>query len=210
MRRLLILIITSFLAISLLAAWGDDSDEKDYQEVQNEQSEEKVDKEEEVDENESIESSSGIFEVTEKDQLDLSVGDTGVFQSTLGIYELTVETAEIVGEELDGEGSLLEELIVLDLTFKNVGDNVLKVEEIMHSMEITDDLDGSGYPNGASEFESIDLFEGELQPGEERTTQFIGDIYTTDEYYFRKSPGNVAAGTSNQVIWTIADEEARN
>lgn len=90
----------------------------------------------------------------------------------MGTYELTVETAEIVGEELDGEGS--------------------------------------GFSNGASEFKSIDLFEGELQPGEERTTQFIGDINTADEYFFRKNQGNVEAGTSNQVIWTITDAEARN
>lgn len=138
MRRFLIFIITSFLTIFLLAACGNDSDE-----AENEQNEEveNVETEVEVDENESTESSSRIFEVTEENQLDLSVGDTGVFQSTLGNYELTVETAEIVGEELDGEGSLLDELIVLNLTFKNVGDNVLKAEEIMHSMELTDDLD---------------------------------------------------------------------
>lgn len=83
-------------------------------------------------------------------------------------------------------------------------------EEIMHHMEITEDLDASGYPNRAEEFDSIEVFEGEIQPGEEKTAQFIGDIYKAEEYFFRKAEGNVAAGTSNQVIWTIPNEEARH
>ena len=179
MRRLLFLVITSFLTISLLVACGNESKNEDINQ-------------------------------DEENQLDLRVGDTGVFQSTWGTFELTVETAEIVGTELDGEESYLDELIVLDLTFKNIGDTEIRAEEIMHGMEITDDLEkDSGYSNGASIFESIDLFEGELQPGEERATQFIGYIKTAKEYFFRKNPGNVEAGTSNQVIWRIPDGEAR-
>lgn len=100
-------------------------------------------------------------------------------------------------------------MIVLDVRVKNIGDEVILAEEVMHDMEITIDLETSGSSNGAEEFDSIDVFEGETQPGEEKTGQFIGDIYTGDEYYFGKAEDNVAAGTSNQVMWTIPDVDSR-
>lgn len=143
------------------------------------------------------------------DQIDLKIGDTGTFETTLGTYEMTLDGAEIVGTELDGEESLFDELIVLDLTIKNTGDDAFLIEEVMHDMEITEDMETSGSSNGAEMFDSIEMYEGELQPGEERSGQFIGDIYTGNEYYFKKAEGNVAAGTSNQVLWTIQDSEAR-
>src|SRR5699024_12451262 len=76
-----------------------------------------------------------------EDPRDLTIKETGTFQSTLGTYEVTLESAQIVGEELDGKASLYEELIVLDLTFKNIGDETLLAEEIMADMQITDDLE---------------------------------------------------------------------
>lgn len=42
------------------------------------------------------------------DQRALVVGETGTFVTTLGTYEMTVESAEIVGTELDGEPSLFD------------------------------------------------------------------------------------------------------
>ena len=144
-----------------------------------------------------------------EDQVNLNIGDTGTFQTTLGTYDMTLDAAEIVGTELDGEESLFDELIFLDITIKNIGDDAFLIEEVMHDMVITDDIENSGASNGAEMFENIEIFEGELQPGEEKSGQFIGDIYSGDEYYFMKSTGNVAAGTSNQVLWTIQDSEAR-
>ncbi|WP_148436783.1 hypothetical protein [Gracilibacillus timonensis] len=211
------LIFLLSIAMFLMACSEDENDSNEAEaeneapvESETDEEEQANDAEEQPDEVDNNEgSASGIFEVTEEDQEDLTIGDTGTFQATLGTYEVTLKSAEMVGEELDGEPSLLDELIVLELSFKNIGDNVLQAEEVMGNMEITEDLMGSGFSNGASEFETIDEFEGEIQPGEERTATFIGDVLTADEYYFRKDQGNVEAGTSNQVIWTITDEEAR-
>lgn len=153
-------------------------------------------------------STGGRFESSVEDQLDLRIGDTGIADTTIGKFELTVDSAEIVGSELDGVESVLEEIIVLNLTFKNIGDEVIIAEDIMSMMGITDNIDGSNYHNNPEAFESIDTFEGELQPGEERKTQFVAHIYEADEYYFRMDPGNVASGSTNQILWTISAEEA--
>ncbi|GIN74207.1 hypothetical protein J14TS2_46820 [Bacillus sp. J14TS2] len=160
-------------------------------------------------EGDSSDSNDDTSKVTEEDQTDLKIGDTGTVQTSIGTYELTVDSAEIVGPELDGVSTELEELIVLDLTFKNVDDQPLSAEDIMSSLGITDILEGSNNHNSAEAYESIDDFEGELASGEERKTQFIADVYTAEEYYFRQNPGIVAAGTSNDVMWTITAEEAR-
>jgi hypothetical protein len=231
-KKLFLLITTLLLGITLAACNGGSEDEANSEEDVNdeevieseeetedtvENTEEDTEVEEENEEageteetSETDSSDSEMFEVTEEDQLDLRVGDTGVLQTSIGTYELTVESAEIVGTELDGEESLLDELIVLDLTFKNIGDDVINAEDVMSILEISESQEGSGFPNGASEFDSIEEFTGEIQPGEERTAQFIGDIYTSEEYYFRQIVGTVASGASNEVVWTISDEEARN
>lgn len=204
MKKSLMSIMALLLMATILAACSDNTnDQTDVKE--NEEIEKVEETEEDANEEGSDQKDDSV-----KDQRDLTIGETGTFQTTLGTYEVTLESAKIVGAELDGEASLLDELIVLDLTFKNIGDNVLLAEEIMHDMEITEDLEGSGFSNGAEEFDSIEVFEGEIQPGEEKVAQFIGDIYTGEEYFFGKAEGNVAAGTSNQVIWTIQDAEARN
>lgn len=204
MKKSLVGIMALLLMASILAACSDDKN--DQTDVKENDDIEKVEETEEDANEEAPDQGNDSVE----DQRDLTIGETGTFQTTLGTYEVTLESAEIVGAELDGEASLFEELIVLELTFKNIGDDTLLAEEIMYDMQITDDLDTSGSSNGAEEFDSIEVFQGEIQPGEEKAAQFIGDIYTADEYFFRKAEGNVAAGTSNQVIWTITDAEARN
>lgn len=204
MKKSLVGIMALLLMASILAACSDDKN--DQTDVKENDDIEKVEETEEDANEEAPDQGNDSVE----DQRDLTIGETGTFQTTLGTYEVTLESAEIVGAELDGEASLFEELIVLELTFKNIGDDTLLAEEIMYDMQITADLDTSGSSNGAEEFDSIEVFQGEIQPGEEKAAQFIGDIYTADEYFFRKAEGNVAAGTSNQVIWTITDAEARN
>ncbi|MEN2465079.1 hypothetical protein [Ornithinibacillus sp. JPR2-1] len=154
-------------------------------------------------------SSNGRFSSEVEDQLDLTVGDTGVFHTTLGRYEMTLNSAKLLGTELDGEETLLDELILLEITVKNIGENEILIEEVMESMGVSDKKNGSNYYDGAEDFESIEKFTGTLAPGEEKTGEFITDVYAGDEYYFKKDSGNVGAGSSNQVMWTIKPDEAR-
>lgn len=226
MRKLLLMIITVLFTGAILIACSDDGDSTagNDQDTDNETTD-TVDETEDNNENEgsededseaevendddSSDSSGGLFDLTEEDQVDLKIGDTATVQTSIGTYELTVDEAEIVGSELDGVSTELEQLIVLDLTFKNVDSEPLSAEDIMSSLGVTDILDGPNNHNSAEAYESIDDFEGELAPGEERKTQFIADVYTAEEYYFRQNPGVVAAGTSNDVMWTIPAGEAQ-
>ena len=73
----------------------------------------------------------------------------------------------------------------------------------MSSMELTEDEEGSGYMDSSGAFESVEAFEGDIAPGEEQSAQFIAYAYDEDTYYFRKSSGNIAGGSSNQVSWKI-------
>lgn len=223
MKRKLFLLTAILLSCIALVACNSDNEEGNTEEEVDEEKvtesqeateDTEVEEDEETEEteesNDSDAASNGTFEVTEEDQLDLSVGDTGVLETSIGTYELTVESAEIIGTELDGQETPLDELILLELTFQNIGYEIIIAEDIMDMLEISPLYDGSGYSNAAEIYDSIEEFTGEIQPGEERSTEFIADMITDEEYYFRQLPGRVAAGSTNQVVWTIPDEEARN
>lgn len=155
------------------------------------------------------ESKSDSFKVGVEDQLDLKIGDTAKFDTTLGTYEITLHSVKLI-EDLDGETSELDELMVLDLTVKNTSETNMDVSDLVGSIEVTDDLEGAGFSDVSGYFSSIETIEGELAPGEEKSGQMITDVYHSDKYFLRKSPGLVAAGTTNDAIWTIQAEEASN
>ncbi|MBO0995611.1 hypothetical protein [Bacillus sp. SD088] len=211
MKQILLTMIILLFTGTLLIACSDDGNKTDgeEQDIENNAEEDNKSDEEEVNSDSSSDSNSDNSEVTEADQTDLKIGDTAVVQTSIGTYELTVDSAEIVGSELDGEASLLDELIVLDLTFKNTSDDTLVAEDLMYNLGITTSLEGSNTSNNAEHFESIQVFEGEIAPGEEKQAQFIADVKTSDEYYFRPNPGVVTNGTHNDFLWMIEDEEAR-
>lgn len=218
MKKIQVTMFTLILISTFLISCGnkDDSSKKVAEDISNETTDsvdnntsEVEDNDSNIDQNDSSDNSSAsLFEITERDQVDLKIGDRATVQTSIGTYELTVDDAEIIGPELDGVTTELEQLIVLDLTFKNIDSKPLNAEDIMSSLGITDLLDVSNNHNSAEAYESIDDFTGELEVNETRTTQFIADVYLADEYYFRQNPGVVAAGTSNDVVWTITAEEA--
>lgn len=147
--------------------------------------------------------------IEEEDQLDLGIGDTAKVDSIHGVFELTLDSAEIIEDELDGEMSQLDDLILLGLTVKNTSDETLDVEDIMGNFEVTDSLDGTGFSDGADYFDSVEKLTGELEPGEELEGEFITDIYDKDEYYFRLRSGFSGSGQSNSVVFTFTAEEAK-
>ncbi|RST72214.1 hypothetical protein D4T97_016330 [Siminovitchia acidinfaciens] len=155
------------------------------------------------------ESKSGSFKVGVEDQLDLKIGDTAKFDTTLGTYEITLHSAKLIGKELDGETTELDELMVLDLTVTNTSETDMDVSDLIGSLEVTDNLEGAGFPDFSGYFSSIETIEGDLAPGEGKSGQMITDVYHSEEYFLRKSPGLVAAGTTNDVIWTIQAEDAK-
>ena len=142
-----------------------------------------------------------------EDQLDLVLGDTGTFDTTLGTYEMTVEHAEL-SKEVEEEKSTRDGFILLDITIKNTSDHPLDAEDLIYSMEVTNNLDHSGSTDHADGFDTVEEFNGELEPGDEQSAQFLTIVDDSDEYFFRKTVGNIGGGSSNQVVWTIQADEA--
>ncbi|MBB5147453.1 hypothetical protein HNQ35_002682 [Cerasibacillus quisquiliarum] len=215
MKRLTLILTVLLISTFMLVACSDDKDEakeSDNNVVNEENNDGKDNDEAEKDDNtkdNDDDSGKSTSEITTEDQLDLKLGDTGKFDTTLGTYEMTVTSAKIIDSELDGNEPYNYGFILLDITIKNTSNHDLDAEDLMISMEVTDNLDGSGHIDSSGAFESVQELEGTIKPGEELSGQFITDIYESDEYYFREDPGNVAAGGSNQVIWTIPADEAK-
>lgn len=208
MKKILMMLLTGVLSFSVLVACGNDEAETTPEDPVTEE----VDDMEEVAENnneDSTDSNDSDIEIPEEPQIDLRLGDTAIVQSSLGLYELTLNSAEMIGTELDGEEALLDELIVLNLTYKNIGDKSFKGEHEMINFGIATDLESSQNTNAAKSFDSIEFFEGDVEPGETREAQFIADTRINDEYYFGTGSGAVASGAYTEIRWTFTDEEAR-
>lgn len=214
MRRISMVIVLLLSMIGILAACSGGDTKKPTSDNNNGAAEEntsgKTDSEKE-DGSEDGDDLSSILETIEdaEDQLNLGLGETGSFVTTLGTYDMTVTSAEQTDYEYEGIESELDCWVILDITIKNTSDQPLNAEDVMSSMELTETEEGSGYMDAAGAFESVTEFEGDIEPGKEQSAQFIAYAYDSDTYYFRKSSGNVAAGSSNQVMWEISTSEMK-
>ncbi|HLR71573.1 MAG TPA: hypothetical protein VK085_09095, partial [Pseudogracilibacillus sp.] len=112
--------ITAIILLCTLMLGACSNDEDVATDVEN--NEEESNGLEENDKDESESESDDETEDEEKpeveDQLDLVLGDTGTFDTTLGTYEMTVEHAEL-SEEVEEEKSTRDGFILLDITIKN-------------------------------------------------------------------------------------------
>ncbi|MBB5147455.1 hypothetical protein HNQ35_002684 [Cerasibacillus quisquiliarum] len=214
MKRLTLILTALLISTSMLVACSDDKDEvkesdNNVVNEENNDGKDNEDAEKDDDSKDNDDLGKSTSEITTEDQLDLTLGDTGKFDTTLGTYEMTVESAELL-EELDGVESEFDYLILINLSIKNTSDHDLDVEDLMYSMEVTKEIEKSGFGDQAHNFESVKELTGIIKPGEEISGQFITHMFESDEYYFREMEGNVAAGGSNQVIWTIPADEAKS
>ncbi|MBU5593856.1 hypothetical protein KQI76_01650 [Amphibacillus sp. MSJ-3] len=209
MRKFLIAFGVLLLSITMLAACNDKDENTNDSEQPEEQVDENSDENNENDDLATDDQTEDAADLDVEDQVDLSIGDTGHFYTDIGSYDMTVTTAELKGYELEGIESQLDDWILLDVTIKNTSDTTLNVEDIMGTMEVTDNLEGSGSIGAVGAFDSVEDFQGEIGPGEEQSGQFITEVFEADQYYFRKISGNVAGGSSNQVIWTIKAEDLK-
>lgn len=211
MRKLISLIAIMFIMSMILIACSDDNDgvNQENSNADNISAEENNESSNELDENSDEiedEDSRNDLEITEEDQEDLKMGDTGTVDTVLGTYEMTLDDAELVGPELDGEETYDDDLILLDITIKNIGDDTIDLEDAVAALLVGEDLKGGSF-DGAEDFDSVEKFTGKLDPGEEESGQFITDVVDADEYYLMQDFGSFAAGGTNQVIWTFGKEE---
>ncbi|GAQ19904.1 ABC transporter substrate-binding protein [Oceanobacillus picturae] len=173
-----------------------------------EQEDEEKENDTSAEEERDSEEASGGFETQTEDQLDLTIGDTGRFDTDLTTFEITLDDA-MIQQEVDEKVSEIGGYIILDITVKNTGETTQPVEDLLYGFEVTIALDMTGYQDYAESFASIDEMTGDLKPGEEVSGQYITEVYEAEEYYFRLRSGITASGSSNEVIWTIPDKEVR-
>jgi hypothetical protein len=148
------------------------------------------------------------FETSTEDQLDLKIGDKGKLDTDLTTFEITLIGAEII-DEVDDISSQLDGFILLDITLKNTGEETYTAQDLLYGLEVTANLDSTGYQDYSEDFESVKGLEGDVSPGEELSGEFITRIPEAEEYYFRLRSGITGSGASNEVVWTIPAEEAR-
>ncbi len=141
------------------------------------------------------------------DQLDLGIGDTAQISSNQGAYEITIHSVKRE-EEVDGETSMFDYMIVVDVTVKNIGDEVIDAYNPIGILDQTDRLESSGSGDFSRDFPSVDEISGDLGPGEEIKGQALFDMYQNEEQFIRISPGLIAAGgVYNEVVWTFTEDE---
>lgn len=202
-----VLFALSFVLIACSDSNENVSEENNNESSSNENSNESEGQKENTDEDKNLSSGpDSPQEITEEDQMDLKIGDTGKISTSIGSFEMTVTDAKLMNE-LDGQKSELDKLILLDINLKNTSERPFKIEDMLSSTVVNKSLEGSGWHNGAEFFDSVEDPKGELAPGEDKDIQFITEVYESDSYYFMQGPGATAAGTTNQAVWTIPTDE---
>ena len=153
-------------------------------------------------------SETNFDEGTTEDQLDLTIGDTGVIETNLNLIELTLNSVEFE-ESINGETPERESFIIANVTLKNLADDTLDIVEALDVIEITGGLDISGGSDYSHYYDAIEPLEGELESGQEIEGQLLFEEDEFDKYYIRVTEGLIAAGgAKNQAIWTFREEVA--
>ncbi len=147
------------------------------------------------------------FGIETPDQIGLKVGDTGYFDDTMGTFEITVNSAELL-DELDGEESQADHFFLMNITINNTGEETWNAQDFLYGLRVTDDLEMTGYGDYAESFDSVEQMTDDIAPNEESTGQFVTEVYDGDTYYFKMRSGiTEGSGQSNNVVWEIAKEE---
>lgn len=144
-----------------------------------------------------------------KDQVDLKIGDTGQAESTIGKYEITINSVEMK-DHLDGKESMFDHFFIMDVTVKNLDDQPLEAIEPINTLELTENLEGSGSNDYSQNYASIKALTGKVEPGQSIDGQAVFHGRESDKYYVTTNVGLLAAGAvKNKTTWTFDKSEAQ-
>jgi len=146
---------------------------------------------------------------TPKDQENLKIGDTATIESTLGKFEVTLESVKGV-KEIDGEESLLGNLLITQLTVKNVGEKAFNTMDQIDTLEMVTNMEWDGSPDDSAHFESLKKLTGNLEPGDSVSGEAVFEAYDSDEYLLMTKRSYRAGNTVyNNAVWTIQNSEVK-
>lgn len=225
MKRLLFhLCLLLFLAVMLVACSDEENsadesttNEEEKQDSDNEETNDSgsnVDEETATDEASDGEDSSNASETNDdtseesgkeaEDQLKLNIGDTGKIANNFSTHEITLNSVEIT-DEAGGEPTQEGNYVIVNLTVKNLGEDVLNPEDALSSTELATEHGSGGLPwfyiEGAAE-----EWPAEIEPGQSETGVLLFDIQQSDEYALQTAFD--LDSLSNQVSFVFKAEEA--
>ncbi|SEO60886.1 protein of unknown function [Amphibacillus marinus] len=136
----------------------------------------------------------------------LKLGDIGILETPIGEFEATPTSVKFV-EEMDEDDPYQTPdngtFVIIDITITNIGDEGIASEDIL--LARLHDLRGGGMAPYDS-FDSVDNFEGVIEPDETVTGQFLFDYSIEDTYQL--SFGELALDSlSNEVRWEFDLDE---
>jgi hypothetical protein len=221
MRKDIALLGTIGLSLSILAACSSDTTEKENPkpvkvEINNEEekgediqvsgeNKEETETKDTEENNVEANTAAGNF----KDQVDLKIGDTGQAESTIGKYEITINSVEMK-DQLDGKESMFDHFFIMDITIKNLGGQPLDAIEPINTLELTEILEGSGSNDFSQNYASIKALTGKVEPGQSVNGQAVFHGRESDKYYVTTNVGLLAAGAvKNKTTWTFDKSEAQ-
>jgi hypothetical protein len=149
-------------------------------------------------ENETEENNNDSSGYAENQQL--SLGETGVYDSTLGTHEITLNSARIE-DEVEGDSPEGDLFVITEVTIKNVSDEQIDAVDLAVSPHMLDEQEIAYYPYWTIGFE-----EEQIEPGESITGEIIFDK-DESSYYELVYGLYTESSLSNEVRWKFDVDE---
>ena len=208
MKKTLKLISLSLIILLVIVGCNNTPDEEVVEnDITENQDEETTNDAENDNSNETSDSEEGSISTShDLDSSDsvLGLGETGVMETAIGDYELTVLSFEFIdGPEEHLSGSQM--YLAVDINIKNIGTDVIDSEDVANAT-ITDSESG-GRPNETA-IDIVDHFEGTIAPGEEQSGQLLFRFREEDTYHL-KFGANHLDSLTNELTWEFTLEESQ-
>ncbi|WP_440896937.1 DUF4352 domain-containing protein [Amphibacillus sp. Q70] len=132
----------------------------------------------------------------------LSLGETGTVETVLGNFEVTPTAVRFVEEMEESDPYQNPDngtFIIVDATITNIDDDVIDIEEI-NSARLHNEDGSGGVP--AYEFDSINFFVGDLEPGESEDGELLFDYSKSDAYQLSFGSAYLDS-LSDEVRWLL-------
>ena len=137
----------------------------------------------------------------------LSLGETGLMETAIGDFEVTVTRFSFVDQAEESDPYQHPDngiFVLVDVDLKNVGEEELLSSDIARARLYNNT--GAGIA-GSTNFPSIEQFPENIEPGETVSGQIIIDHFTED-YYELSFGGNHLESLTNEIRWTLNAEDA--
>lgn len=145
------------------------------------------------------------------DELDLSIGESGLIESRLGKAIITLESVELVDEFYIEYSDRYTTLFVMDLTIRNVGDEAFSPEEVLSSGLLFGPDDDKNrkwmYYDEVSE-----KWQDKLEPNEKISGVIVFEYGQEDEYqlvFGDKRSSAKYVDSSNKISFTFKHSEVK-